>query len=67
MDTRRFRHRRPPVRSAARRLSISRARRLNYRMARRLGDAQAVLRPARLPRRIVNRLLGRRLVRRFWR
>lgn len=43
------------------------ARRASYRSGRVLGDVGAILRPRRIPRRLANKMIGRRIVRRLWR
>ena len=46
---------------------LSRTRRQSYRVGRLLGDADAVIHPSKAPRRIVNKVIGRKLVSRIWR
>lgn len=46
---------------------ISKLRRFLYRSGSGLGHVQAVRRPRRIPRRVVNVALGRKVVRRIWR
>jgi hypothetical protein len=38
-----------------------------YRAARLLGDVEAICKPRRIPRRVANKLIGRKVVRRLWR
>lgn len=38
----------------------------NYRYARELGDVDAILHPSKAPKRIANKVLGRKVVRRVW-
>jgi hypothetical protein len=38
----------------------------HYRAARLLGDAEAIRRPHRIPKRVANKLIGRNVVRRLW-
>jgi hypothetical protein len=48
-------------------MSISSTRSALYRFARLLGDAEAIRRPHRIPRRVANKIIGRNIVRRLWR
>ena len=38
-----------------------------YQLARFLGDAEAIHKPHRIPRRLANKIIGRGVVRRLWR
>lgn len=48
-------------------LRLSKVRRTSYRVGRRLGDVQAVTHPRRIPRRIANKVIGRKAVSKLWR
>lgn len=46
---------------------LSKIRRSTYRVGAVLGHVQAARRPRRIPARVANVVIGRRLVRRLWR
>jgi hypothetical protein len=46
---------------------MSKTRSALYRWARFLGDVEAIRQPHKLPKRVVNKLIGRNVVRRLWR
>lgn len=48
-------------------MKLSKVRRWLYRSGAGLGHVQAVRHPRRIPRRVVNVALGRKVVRRIWR
>jgi hypothetical protein len=48
-------------------MTVARTRSALYRWARFLGDVEAISRPHKIPKRVANKLIGRGVVRRFWR
>lgn len=46
--------------------ALRRNRRRAYKVGRVLGDVDAVLHPSKAPKRIANKITGRKIVRRMW-